>query len=151
VGWRAGEGGRRRALRCRSARHVRCTPAAARAAGSPFLLRCRNAAAVAAAATRPAARYIYASILHKTNPSDPGHFVAFASSQQAALRDGLLAAGRPTSDTTASAEVGRLLAERARGGAGLEAVYFDREKGRRYTGKLKALIEALRAHGLQVR
>jgi ribosomal protein L18 len=67
------------------------------------------------------------------------------------LRDPLRTAGRPTSDAEASAEVGKLLAERARAGAGLDAVYFERKKGQRYGGKLKALIDAMRAAGLQVR
>ena len=62
----------------------------------------------------------------------------------------MLAAGRPTSDTAASAEVGKLLAERARERGGIESVHFERKKGQRYTGKLKALIEAVRANGLRV-
>lgn len=94
---------------------------------------------------------MYASILRKASPSDPGHFVAHASSLQRALRDGLAAAARPASDAAASAEVGRLLAERARAAGGVEAVHFKRRRGQRFAGKLKALIDSARAAGLQVK
>ncbi|KAI8471610.1 MAG: translational machinery component [Monoraphidium minutum] len=96
-------------------------------------------------------KYVYASVLHKTSPRDPGRFVAHASSLQRALRAPLAAAERPASDRAASAEVGRLLAERARAAGGFEAVHFERRRGQRYAGKLKALIEAIRANGLQVK
>jgi ribosomal protein L18 len=100
--------------------------------------------------SHPSRRFVYASIFHKASPSDSGRFLAAASSQQGALREPLRAAGRPTSDTAASAEVGKLLADRAREVGGIDAVHFERKKGQRYTGKLKALIEAMRANGLRV-
>ena len=96
-------------------------------------------------------RFVYASILHKASPSDPGHYVAHASSLQRALRDPLKAAARPTSDRAASAEVGRLLAERARGVGGIESVHFRRAPGQRFAGKLKALVESIRQAGLPVK
>lgn len=89
-------------------------------------------------------------MLHKTSPSDPGHYVAHASTLQRALRDPLKNAERATSDRAASAEVGKLLAERARAAGGVESVHFERRRGQRYTGKLKALIESIRAAGLPV-
>lgn len=96
-------------------------------------------------------RYVYASILHKTSPRDPGNFIAHASSLQRVLRDPLQASEKPTSDRSASAEVGKLLAERARALGSLEAVHFERRKGQKYAGKLKALIDSMRTHGLQVK
>ncbi len=95
----------------------------------------------------PYARYVYASILHTAGPADPAHFVAHASSLQRALRDGLAAAARPTSDTAASAEVWRVLAECARAAGGVDTVNLQRRRGQRYAGKLKALIDAMRAVG----
>jgi len=73
-------------------------------------------------------RYTYASILRRTSPSDPGHFVASASTlgerpprraaaDGAGADDGPPSASRPDrvslSDSAASARVGRALAERA--------------------------------------
>jgi len=60
-------------------------------------------------------------------------------------------AARPTSDTAASMEIGRLLAERAQAAGGIDAVHFERKRGQRFAGKLKALIESARQHGLQVK
>ncbi len=102
---------------------------------------------------RPATnqRYVYASVLRKLNPSDPGHFVAHASSLQRDLRSTLQGAARSTSDRAASAEVGRLLAERAKALGDLDSVHFERARGQRFAGKLKALIESARQNGLQVK
>lgn len=96
-------------------------------------------------------RYIYASILHKSSPKDPGHYVAHASSLQRVLRDPLRGTRRPTSDRAASEEVGRLLAQRALALGDLQSVHFERNKGQRFAGKLRALIESIRANGLQVK
>jgi ribosomal protein L18 len=61
------------------------------------------------------------------------------------------AEARPTSDRAASADVGRVLAERALARGGVTTVYFQRQKGQRFAGKLKALIDSIRASGLQVK
>ena len=53
----------------------------------------------------------------------------------------------PAGKIAAAAEVGRLLAERAKA-AGVDKVAFDRS-GYKYHGRVKALAEAARANGLQ--
>jgi large subunit ribosomal protein L18 len=77
---------------------------------------------------------IYAQIIDDTQ----GHTLAAAGSTEAELR------GLKKGD--AAAEVGRLLAERARA-AGVETVVFDRG-GYKYHGHVKSLADAARAAGL---
>ncbi|MDX6554940.1 MAG: large subunit ribosomal protein [Miltoncostaeaceae bacterium] len=77
---------------------------------------------------------IYAQIID----DDRGHTLAAAGSHEAALRD--LAKG------AAAAEVGKLVAERAKA-AGVEAVVFDRG-GYRYHGRVQALADGAREGGL---
>jgi large subunit ribosomal protein L18 len=77
---------------------------------------------------------IYAQIID----DDRGHTLAAAGSHEAALR-GL-------SKGAAAAEVGKLVAERARA-AGVEAVVFDRG-GYRYHGRVQALADGAREGGL---
>ena len=76
-------------------------------------------------------RYIYAQVIDDIS----GSTVAAASSQEGALRSKTL-----SRDT--AAEVGTLVAERAKG-AGIDSVVFDRG-GFPYHGRIKALAEAAR-------
>ena len=77
---------------------------------------------------------IYAQLID----DDRGHTLAAAGSHEAALRD--LPKG------AAAAEVGKLIAERARA-AGVERVVFDRG-GYRYHGRVQALADGAREGGL---
>ena len=78
---------------------------------------------------------IYAQVIDDAR----GHTLAHASSQE-------IDAGNAAPKTAASAEVGKLVAERARA-AGVSAVVFDRG-GYRFHGRVKALAEAAREGGL---
>jgi large subunit ribosomal protein L18 len=85
-------------------------------------------------------RHIYAQVV-APNGSE---VVASASTLEKDLRvtiDGY------TGNVTAAAVVGKMVAERARA-AGVERVAFDRS-GFRYHGRVKALADAAREHGLQ--
>ena len=82
-------------------------------------------------------RYIYAQVID----DDAGRTIVAASSSEKALRDRTL-----TVET--AAEVGKLVAERAKG-AGVNEVVFDRG-GFRYHGRVKALADAARASGLKI-
>ncbi|WIA15442.1 hypothetical protein OEZ85_002089 [Tetradesmus obliquus] len=95
-------------------------------------------------------RYTYASILHKANPSDGGHYVAAASTLQRDIRQALEQQQQSACDMKASVLVGKLLAEKAKA-ANVEEVHFSNHKQLRYQGKLRALIESLRSHGLRVK
>ncbi|MDA8290998.1 MAG: 50S ribosomal protein L18 [Actinomycetota bacterium] len=70
-----------------------------------------------------------------------GHTIAAASTVEASLRSG------PTGNATAAAEVGRLVAARARD-KGVSKVVFDRG-GARYHGRVAALADAAREAGLE--
>jgi len=70
-----------------------------------------------------------------------GHTLAAASTVEASLRTGA------TGNAAAAAEVGRLVAERARE-KGIEKVVFDRG-GSRYHGRVAALADAAREAGLE--
>jgi large subunit ribosomal protein L18 len=70
-----------------------------------------------------------------------GHTLAAASTVEASLRTG------STGNVAAAAEVGKLVAERARE-KGIEKVVFDRG-GSRYHGRVAALADAARAAGLE--
>jgi hypothetical protein len=55
-----------------------------------------------------------------------------------------------TCDQKASVLVGKLLAEKAKA-ANVDEVHFSNHRQLRYQGKLRALIESLRSHGLRVK
>ena len=78
---------------------------------------------------------IYAQVID----DDRGHTLAAAGSHESALR------GLKKGD--AAAEVGRLVAERAKA-AGVEQVVFDRG-GYRYHGRVRALADGAREGGLR--
>jgi large subunit ribosomal protein L18 len=82
-------------------------------------------------------RHIYAQVL----AADGGSVLASASTLDQSLRSGT------TSNIGAAAEVGKLVAERAKL-AGIERVAFDRG-GFKYHGRVKALAEAARENGLE--
>lgn len=83
-------------------------------------------------------RHIYAQVID----DQAGHTLASASTMEKDLRDSL----KTGADTNAAAEVGKLVASRAKD-AGVEAVVFDRGSYR-YHGRVKALAEAAREGGL---
>ena len=82
-------------------------------------------------------RHIYAQIL------TPGGDQVLAS---ASTLDGSLRTGA-TGNIEAAAEVGKLVAERAKA-AGISSVAFDRS-GYKYHGRVKALANAARENGLE--
>lgn len=84
-------------------------------------------------------RQIYAQVIDDIN----GVTLAAASSLEAEMKDKL----KSGSTKDAAAEVGKLLAERAKK-AGVEKVVFDRGRFV-YHGRVKALAEGARAGGLQ--
>ena len=84
-------------------------------------------------------QHIYAQVIDDTR----GHTVAAASSLDKDLRARL----RSGADAAAAAEVGRLVAERAKA-AGVDRVVFDRG-AYLYHGRVKALADAAREGGLQ--
>jgi large subunit ribosomal protein L18 len=85
-------------------------------------------------------RHIYAQIL----TADGAVSVASASTLDRILRsEGITYGG----NSTAAALVGKAIAERAKA-AGITQVAFDRS-GYKYHGRIKALAEAARAHGLE--
>ena len=83
-------------------------------------------------------RHIYAQVIDDA----AGKTVAAASSVEKALREKL----SDGADKAAAAEVGKLIAERAKA-AGVSAVVFDRG-GYLYHGRVKALADAAREGGL---
>ena len=82
--------------------------------------------------------HIYAQVID----DEAGRTVAAASSLDKDLRETL----KTGADVAAAAEVGRLVAERARA-AGVEQVVFDRG-GYLFHGRVKALADAAREGGL---
>ena len=82
-------------------------------------------------------RHIYAQVL----APEGDRVLASASTLDKSLRGGA------TSNIGAAAEVGKLVAERAKE-AGIEKVAFDRG-GFKYHGRVKALAEAARENGLE--
>ncbi|MGD9843391.1 MAG: 50S ribosomal protein L18 [Steroidobacteraceae bacterium] len=83
-------------------------------------------------------QHIYAQIL------DPeSHVLAAASTVQKTLRAGV----KYTGNSDAAAAVGKAIAEAAKA-KGITEVAFDRS-GYKYHGRVKALAEAAREHGLQ--
>ena len=75
--------------------------------------------------------------------ADGGTVLASASTVEKELRESLPTGG----NVLAAAAVGRLVAQRAVA-AGVEKVAFDRA-GFRYHGRVKALADAAREHGLK--
>ncbi len=84
-------------------------------------------------------RHIYAQVL----AVDGSRVLAAASTVEKDLRAELTNGG----NTAAAAAVGKLVAERAVA-AGVESVAFDRA-GFKYHGRIKALADAAREHGLK--
>ena len=84
-------------------------------------------------------RHIYAQVIS----GETGLVVAAASTVEAELRAGL----KFTGNVAAATAVGAKVAERALA-SGVQSVAFDRS-GFLYHGRVKALAEAARAHGLQ--
>jgi len=84
-------------------------------------------------------QHIYAQVIDDTR----GHTVAAASSLEKDLRGSL----KTGANKDAAAEVGRLVAERAKA-AGVEKVVFDRG-AYIYHGRVKALADAAREGGLE--
>ncbi|MDD2720424.1 MAG: 50S ribosomal protein L18 [Gallionella sp.] len=83
--------------------------------------------------------HIYAQVISACG----GKILASASSAEAEVRKEL-ASG---SNVAAAAVIGKRIAEKAKA-AGITQVAFDRS-GNRYHGRVKALAEAAREHGLQ--
>jgi large subunit ribosomal protein L18 len=84
-------------------------------------------------------RAIYAQVID----DDQGHTLVAASSLESQQENG----GPPYPKTSASAAVGKLIAERALA-QGIGQVVFDRG-GYKYHGRVKALAEAAREGGLK--
>ena len=84
-------------------------------------------------------KQIYAQIID----DERGHTLAAASSLEKEMREAL----KTGADTSAAAEVGRLVARRAKE-AGVSRVVFDRS-GYLYHGRVKALADAAREGGLE--
>ena len=83
--------------------------------------------------------HIYAQVIS----ADGGKVLASASTLEAEVRKSVGNGG----NTAAAAMVGKRIAEKAKG-AGVTAVAFDRS-GNKYHGRIKALADAAREHGLQ--
>jgi len=83
--------------------------------------------------------HIYAQVISACG----GKVLASASTLEADVRKDLANGG----NKTAAAVVGQLIAEKAKS-AGITQVAFDRS-GNRYHGRVKALADAAREHGLQ--
>lgn len=83
-------------------------------------------------------QHIYAQILDTES-----HVLAAASTVQKALREGV----KYTGNSDAAAAVGKAIAEAAKS-KGITEVAFDRS-GYKYHGRIKALADAAREHGLQ--
>ena len=84
-------------------------------------------------------RHIYAQIIDGTGDK----VLASASTLDRELRKNMSATG----NAAAAAEIGKLVAERAKA-AGVSAVAFDRS-GFKYHGRVKALADAARESGLE--
>jgi large subunit ribosomal protein L18 len=83
--------------------------------------------------------HIYAQVIS----ADGGKVLASASTMEAELRKELANGG----NAKAAAAVGKRIAEKAKS-AGITSVAFDRG-GYKYHGRVKALAEAAREHGLK--
>jgi len=83
--------------------------------------------------------HIYAQVIS----ADGGSVLASASTMEAEVRQSIAHGG----NTAAAAIVGKRIAEKAKN-AGVTSVAFDRS-GNKYHGRIKALADAAREHGLQ--
>ncbi len=83
--------------------------------------------------------HIYAQVIS----ADGGKVLASASTLEAEVRKKIANGG----NAAAAAAVGKRIAEKAKS-AGVTAVAFDRS-GNKYHGRIKALADAAREHGLQ--
>ncbi|MGE5758587.1 MAG: 50S ribosomal protein L18 [Sideroxydans sp.] len=83
--------------------------------------------------------HIYAQVIS----ADGGKVLASASTLEAEVRKSIGNGG----NAAAAAVVGKRIAEKAKS-AGITAVAFDRS-GNKYHGRIKALADAAREHGLQ--
>jgi large subunit ribosomal protein L18 len=83
--------------------------------------------------------HIYAQVIS----ADGGKVLASASTLEAEVRKSVGNGG----NAAAAAVVGKRIAEKAKS-AGVTAVAFDRS-GNKYHGRIKALADAAREHGLQ--
>jgi large subunit ribosomal protein L18 len=83
--------------------------------------------------------HIYAQVIS----ADGGKVLASASTLEAEVRKAVGNGG----NAAAAAAVGKRIAEKAKT-AGITAVAFDRS-GNKYHGRIKALADAAREHGLQ--
>jgi len=83
--------------------------------------------------------HIYAQVIS----ADGGKVLASASTLEADVRKSVGNGG----NAAAAAAVGKRIAEKAKS-AGITAVAFDRS-GNKYHGRIKALADAAREHGLQ--
>lgn len=83
--------------------------------------------------------HIYAQVIS----ADGGKVLASASTLEADVRKSIGNGG----NAAAAAVVGKRIAEKAKS-AGITAVAFDRS-GNKYHGRIKALADAAREHGLQ--
>ena len=84
-------------------------------------------------------RHMYAQVIS----ADGSEIVAAASTLQADLRKEL----KGTGNVAAATAVGKAIAEKAKA-AGITRVAFDRS-GFKYHGRVKAVAEAAREHGLE--
>jgi large subunit ribosomal protein L18 len=85
-------------------------------------------------------RHIYAQVI----APEGNRVVASASTLEQTLREAIAGS---TGNITAAAAIGKAIAERALS-AGVGSVAFDRS-GFRYHGRVKALADAAREHGLK--
>jgi large subunit ribosomal protein L18 len=85
-------------------------------------------------------QHIYAQVIDPAGEK----VIASASTVQKDIRDGL----KSTGNAEAAAAVGKAIAEKSKS-AGVDQVAFDRS-GFKYHGRIKALADAAREHGLKL-
>ncbi|CAK9865822.1 unnamed protein product [Sphagnum jensenii] len=86
-------------------------------------------------------KYVRSMVVHKPT----SRTVAAASSLEKDLRTELPSTG----DVAAAATIAGLLAERLKL-QDIPAISFELQKGERYHGKIKAFVDSLKAHGIQL-
>lgn len=87
-------------------------------------------------------KFTYAQVVRAVD----GHIVACASTIEKNIRENVLQR-KSKSDKPASVLVGMMLAERAKE-KGVQQVHFEMEHRKKYHGKLKELIESMKANGV---